>query len=67
MTKITPKDQGRAPGLYDEQLQRQLQEKLLAKKPRAASGGKQTAPFVLARSGSVLPLRQGAPARGAPA
>jgi len=50
MAKImTPKDQGRAPGLYDEQLQRQQQEKLLAKKPRAASGGKQTAPFVLAR------------------
>jgi hypothetical protein len=50
MTKMkTPKDQGRAPGLYDEQLQRQQQEKLLAKKPRAASGGKQTTPFVLAR------------------
>ncbi|WP_324749543.1 hypothetical protein SH591_13350 [Sphingomonas sp. LY54] len=47
-TKI-PKDQGRAPGLYDEQLQRQQQEKLLAKKPRVASGAKAAAPFVLAR------------------
>jgi hypothetical protein len=50
MAKIKiPKDQGRAPGLYDEQLQRQQQEKMLAKKPRAAGGGKQAEPFVLAR------------------
>ena len=50
MAKImTSKDQGRAPGLYDEQLQRQQQEKMLAEKPRAVSGGQQSAPFVLAR------------------
>jgi len=50
MTKTkTPKDQGRAPGLYDEQLQRQQQEKMLSKGPRGARGDEPSAPFVLAR------------------
>ena len=39
MTGNLPPDQGRAHGLYDEQLQRQQQEKLLARAaPRDESG-----------------------------
>lgn len=40
MTGNLPPDQGRAPCLYDEQLQRQQQEKLLARAvPREAGVG----------------------------
>ena len=34
MTGNLPADQGRAPHLYDEQLQRQQQEKMLLRRPR---------------------------------
>ncbi|HYE28366.1 MAG TPA: hypothetical protein VEA61_09055 [Allosphingosinicella sp.] len=34
MTSILPPDQGRARGLYDEQLQRQQQEKMLLRGSR---------------------------------
>ena len=38
MTGNLPPDQGRAPCLYDEQLQRQQQEKLLARGTRREPG-----------------------------
>lgn len=38
MTGKLPPDQGRAPCLYDEQLQRQQQEKLLARTGRDGPG-----------------------------
>ncbi len=46
MTGNLPADQGRAPQLYDEQLQRQQQEKLLIRGKAAAA-----APFLFAGTG----------------
>jgi hypothetical protein len=40
MTGNLPPDQGRAPCLYDEQLQRQQQEKLLARAARRECDGR---------------------------